>query len=207
MRVKKYPSLALIAGIVVATDLLCGLAQSQTATTHPPVTTTVHELANETMTETAAVVHVDQSTRLVTLRDSKGQQSTVEAGEHVRNLEQLKEGDEITVTYQQAVAVEILPPDSAAKPGVEEESDIQRADKGQKPGGTGERAVTTTSTIKALDLKKHTVTLMGPDGNVRTIAVKDPARQAKLSMLKVGDMVRITYVEAIAVQVTPKAKG
>jgi hypothetical protein len=51
------------------------------------------------------------------------------------------------------------------------------------------------------------VTLKGPEGNERVIAVKDPARQAKLSRLKVGDLVRITYVEAIALQVTPGAMG
>jgi hypothetical protein len=39
------------------------------------------------------------------------------------------------------------------------------------------------------------------------IEVKDPKRQAQMSKLKVGQMVRITYVEALAISVTKgKAK-
>jgi Cu/Ag efflux protein CusF len=206
MSMKRYPHLALIVGIVAVTNLVCGMAQSQTTTTLAPVTKTAHVLANETVTETATVLHVDQSTRLVTLRDSKGNESTIKAGEHVRNLEKLKEGDEISVRYQQAISMEFFPAGSSEQPGVETQSNIDRADKGQKPGGTGERSVATTATIQAVDLKNYTVTLKGPDGNEHTFVVKDPARQAKLSKLKVGDMVRITYMEALAVQVTPKAK-
>jgi hypothetical protein len=69
------------------------------------------------------------------------------------------------------------------------------------------QAVTVTSKLSAVDLKNHTVTLTGPDGKERTIEVKNPERQAQLSKLKVGDMVVATYVEALAVTVTPKAKA
>jgi hypothetical protein len=48
------------------------------------------------------------------------------------------------------------------------------------------------------------VTLLGPDGKQREFEVKDPVRQARMNQLKVGQMVRVTYVEAIAVTVTPK---
>jgi hypothetical protein len=183
------------------------LAQQTEPVDHPPVTANVHELANETTTVTATVIHVDQQSRFVTLRGPKGNEITVEAGPDVRNLAQLKAGDQITVRYQQALAVEILPASSGDQPGAVVEGSASRADKGMKPGGNAEQAVTVTTTLTAIDLKNHTVTLKGPEGNERTIAVKDPARQAKLAKLKVGDLVRITYVEAVALQVTPENKG
>jgi len=87
---------------------------------------------------------------------------------------------------------------------VESTERVDSAAKGDAPGVLGERSTTVTAKLTGLDLKKHTVTLTGPDGNSRTIEVKDPARQAKMSSLKVGQMVRITYAEAVAVQVVPK---
>ena len=197
----------LVAGAMVMAAPLSLLAQQTAPVEHPPVTANVHELANETTTVTATVVHVDQQSRFVTLRDPQGEEVTVEAGPDVRNLAQLKAGDQITVRYQQALALELVPASSGDKPGVVVEGGASRADKGQKPGGNVEQAVTLTATLTAVDLKNHTVTLKGPEGNERVIAVKDPARQAKLSRLKVGDLVRITYVEAIALQVTPGSKG
>ncbi len=183
------------------------LAQQTEPVAHPPVTTTVHELANETTTVTATVVKVDQQSRIVTLRGPKGNEITVEAGPEVRNLAQLKAGDQITVRYQQALAVELVPANRGDKPGVAVESSETRAEKGQTPGASAEQAVTLTTTLTAVDLKNHTITLRGPEGNERVIAVKDPARQAMLPKLKVGDLVRITYVEAIALEVTPQGKG
>jgi hypothetical protein len=197
----------LMAGTVTMVAPICALAQSQDAITHPPITANVHELSNVTTTETATVIHVDQQSRLVTLQGPKAEKFTVEAGDHVKNLDQVHDGDQISVRYQQAVALEILPADSADQPGVETESALTNADKGQTPGGTYEHAVTTTSTLTGIDLKKHTVSLKGPEGDDRIITVTDPARQAKLATLKVGDKVRITFVEAVAVQVTPKAKN
>ena len=197
----------LVAGAMAMAAPALALAQQTEATAHPPVTATAHELANETTTVTATVVNVDQQSRFVTLRGPKGNEITVEAGPDVRNLAQLKAGDQITVRYQQALAVELLPANSGDQPGVVVQDDASRADKGQKPGGSAERAVTLTATLTAVDLKNHTVTLKGPEGNERVIAVNDPARQARLSHLKVGDLVRITYVEAIALQVTPESKG
>jgi len=44
---------------------------------------------------------------------------------------------------------------------------------------------------------------MGPRGNTKTIVVRDPQ---KLNGVKVGDMVDITYTEAIAVEVDKAPK-
>jgi Cu/Ag efflux protein CusF len=185
------------------------VAMAQAA--EPALASTVHgkafELARHEETESATVTNVDQASRFVTLRDSKGAEFTIEAGPEVRNFAQLRAGDIVTVTYQAATALELLPANSGAMPSVETESDSARAPKGAKPGAEVGQSISITSRITALDLKTHTVTLTGPDGKQRKVEVTDPARQARMSQLKVGDLVRMTYVEGIAVQVTPKAKS
>jgi len=62
-----------------------------------------------------------------------------------------------------------------------------------------------TAKIKAIDKKNNTVTLKGPKGNLKTVKVKDPSN---LDKVKVGDLVQITYTEALAIGVeeAPKKK-
>lgn len=181
-------------------------AQAQAA--EPASAATVHgkafELARHEETESATVTNVDHESRFVTLRNAKGSEFTIEAGPEVRNFAQLRAGDVVTITYQAATALELLPANSAS-PGIETQSDSMRAPKGGKPGVDVGQSVSITSRITALDLVTHTVTLTGPDGKQRKIEVTDPTRQARMSQLKVGDLARMTYVEGVAVKVTPKA--
>lgn len=180
-------------------------ALAQQAQNESAVSSTAHELGREERTITATVVSVDHESRLVTLKGPKGNEVTVQAGPEVQNLDQLKAGDQVMAHYQAAVAVQVMPAESA-KPGVDYSAGQATAPKGSEPGLKAGQTVTVTSKLSAVDLKHHTVTLIGPDGKSRTIEVKDPQRQAQLSKLKVGDMVVATYVEALAVTVTPKGK-
>ncbi|MET0935013.1 MAG: hypothetical protein ABWX83_03440 [Luteibacter sp.] len=164
---------------------------------------TSYELHRDEQSMTASITGIDKQNHLVTLRGPKGKSATVEAGPEVRNFDQLKVGDQVTVSFQSALAFELLPADSA-EAGVEATQQVDTAARGDKPGASDQRSVTVTAKLTAVDLKKHTVTLTGADGNSRTIEVKDPSRQARMKALKVGQMVRITYAEALAVSVTPK---
>ena len=170
------------------------------------VNSTVHELARDDQTITATVVSVDPQTRFVTLKGPKGKEVTVQAAPDVQNLDKLKAGDTVTAHYQAAVAIQLMPAQSAT-PGVEYQAGQTTAPAGDEPSLHRGQAVTVTSKLIAVDLKNHTVKLAGPDGKERTIEVKDPQRQAQMSQLKVGDMVVATYVEALAVTVTPKGKS
>jgi Cu/Ag efflux protein CusF len=163
------------------------------------------ELAHEQEVRTATVVDIDKQSRFVTLREGKGSthEFTIEVGPEVRNFDQLKVGDLVIATYRAAAALELLPAGSAPT-GVVTASDAARAPKGTLPGAAADRAISITSKLTAIDLTKHTVTLQGPDGKQRVVEVKDPERQARMTKLRVGDLVRITYVEAMAIDVTPK---
>ena len=57
--------------------------------------------------------------------------------------------------------------------------------------------------ITAIDKKARTVTVKGPQGGTETIKAKDPKN---LEGLKVGDMVEITYTQALAISLDKSGK-
>jgi hypothetical protein len=58
-------------------------------------------------------------------------------------------------------------------------------------------------TIAGIDRAKSEATLRGPNGRVTTVRVRDPE---KLDAVHVGDVVDITYTEALAVAVEKAGK-
>jgi len=149
------------------------------------------------VTETATVQAVDQATRVITLKGSQGNLFDIKAGEEVRNLAQVKAGDKINVKYYQSLAIEVK---AAGKgPGGTQEAVVmERAKSGEKPGGMVGSQVTVTANVQAIDKKKQTVTLKGPEGKTKVVKVKNPAN---LKNVKVGDDVVITLTEAVAISV------
>jgi hypothetical protein len=56
--------------------------------------------------------------------------------------------------------------------------------------------VTLTVTITAIDAKGRTVTVKGPQGHEETVRVRDPKN---LVGVKVGNLVELTYTQALAI--------
>jgi hypothetical protein len=150
----------------------------------------------------ATVEAVDLKKRLVTLRKPDGGLVTIEAGEQVRNLPQVKNGDHVVATYYEAIAYAVRRPGEAA-PGVTVNESVARAKPGEKPAGAGVREVTITATIEEIDKKKPSVTLKGPGGKVVTVVPREPKN---LERVAVGDLVDITYTEAVAISVEKAPK-
>jgi len=150
----------------------------------------------------AVVEAIDHETRMVTLRDSDGEKVTFRVGEAARNLSQVQKGDLVDATYYQSVAVQLRKPGEAT-PGVSAAAGATRAEVGAPPGAAGAQSVTVVSTIRALDRQAGTATLEGPDGGLTTINVRNPAH---FDVAKVGDLVEITYTEAIAISVDKKQR-
>jgi hypothetical protein len=65
------------------------------------------------------------------------------------------------------------------------------------------REVTVTAMITAIDRKAHTVTLTGPKGDSKTVKAQDPRN---LDLIQAGDLVDITYTQALAVSVDTPSK-
>ena len=59
--------------------------------------------------KTATVESIHHPSRLVTLRLEDGSGTTVKVSDEVRNLAQVKTGDQVEVAYTEAFAIEVKP--------------------------------------------------------------------------------------------------
>jgi hypothetical protein len=150
-----------------------------------------------TSTVTAKVTGIDQATRKVTIVTNDGKEHSFIAGDNVKNLAQVKVGDVITAVYTEAIAYQVRKHNKDT--GVEVTDAVGTAKAGEKPAGAVVQQTTVAVTITAIDPTVPSVTFVGPQGNSRTIKIKDPK---KLQGVNVGDVVDLTYTEALAVQVT-----
>jgi len=148
----------------------------------------------------ATVVAVDAEHRKITLKGPQGNAITCSVDERVRNLSQVKEGDQVSLTYQEAAAVKIVKKAEKA----ERDEVLIQAPEGGKPKGVRAEQTTMTAEIVGIDKAKGLLTLKGQSGEVRTVAVRHPER---LAGVKVGDLLWISYSEAIAVSVEPAANA
>ena len=195
-------------GIVLCAGALAGCAAKKStprpepvsparaAVTPPPASPSGH-IGENTVTGTATVVRINQKTRHVTLKGADGKTVTIVAGPEVRNLAQVKKGDVLRITYHESMAYKVEKR-GKAKPGVGTSTDVSRAPLGEKPGGSVTDTVSVRATIAAIDKPASEVTLRGPHGDLSVVKVKDPS---KLDAVDVGDIVDITYTEALAVAV------
>lgn len=194
--------MALGAGATLLTVTGCGMGGKQALPPPPVAAALVAEkpgavVEEEVVSIAATVVKVDQKNRVVTLRDSDGKVFDVTVGDEVRNLPQVKKGDQVVTTYYESVALVLKKP-GEAKPGLDTDVVFDRAKAGGKPGGAVAAQTTLTATVVGVNRRKGTITLKGPKGKTKTITARDPKR---LEPVKVGDLVEATYTEAVAISV------
>jgi hypothetical protein len=152
--------------------------------------------------ETATVEAIDHATRIVTLKGPKGNSVTFKASDEVRNLAQVKAGDEVKFAYYESLAVRVLNKGEAF-PAASESSEAARAKKGDMPSGVVGKEMTANVTITAIDKATKTATLKREDGKSVTLT---PLRPEKLDEVKVGDRLVLTYTEAVAIKVEKAEK-
>jgi len=191
--------------VLAAVLLAVGCAQHEPAPVAPS-TTVSHSAGPGTVsrliTTTATVEDVDQKSRVVTLRTAEGETVHFKADESVRNLPQVQKGDHVTATYYEALALRLRDAEGE-QPRMTVSEQIERAPLGEKPSGMVVRDTTLTAKVTAIDKKKQTVTLEGPQGGKVTLDVDDPA---KLEQAKVGHLVEATYREAVSISVQKPSK-
>jgi Cu/Ag efflux protein CusF len=144
---------------------------------------------------------IDKDAGTVTLKGPKGRTLTLDVKDR-QKLDMIKVGDPVVAAYMEAVAFRVQKSGSAA-PSVSVQESRVSSKPGETPAGAIGREVTATVTITAIDRKANTVTMKGPQGNTETIKVRDPKN---LEGVKVGDLVEITYTQALAVSLDKPAK-
>lgn len=150
---------------------------------------------------TATVDAIDQTTRVVTLREANGKTVTFVADDGIKNLAQVVVGDKVTFDYAQAVIVQL---DKSAKTVRERavSQAIERSPAGAKPGGIAVRQVRVVASVEAIDRNALLITLRGAENTVQ-VKVRDASM---LSNLDVGDFVEAVYGEALMIKVQSAAK-
>jgi hypothetical protein len=193
---------SLVLAVVMLVALCFGLEVSAQQVQTRTITKKRSVEKQRTVTLTATVQAINLEKRMVTLKGSKGKAFDVKVAEEVKNLPQVKVGDKVTVKYFEAMAVRVLKP---GEKGVifEKIGGVATAKPGAKPGAVAGSETTTTAKVVAIDKKKPSVTLQGPEGNNVTVKVENPKN---LKKIKVGDQLEITYNEAMAVSVNAAKK-
>src|SRR6516225_1433791 len=143
------------------------------------------------VTVRGTVAAVDKEKRTVTLKGPKGNTLTLDVKDPAK-LDVIKVGDPVVATYMEAVAIQIKKAGTATPGSTTQETRVS-SKPGETPAGAIGREVTITGTITAIDKKARTVTIKGPEALSEIVKAKDPK---DLELVKVGDMVEITYTQA-----------
>jgi Cu/Ag efflux protein CusF len=167
------------------------LAVPFVAQAQKPVTQT------EAVEITATIQAIDHTDRLITLKGKDGAEETIHAGPEVKRFDELKVGDTVTFRYYESVALQIRKPGQPSGLPATGSTQLVRGE-GAKPSGTISKQKTATVTIKAIDLKVPSVTVLTEDGRTASFKVED---QNKLKDVNVGDKVEITFTEALMISV------
>ena len=150
----------------------------------------------------ATIVNIKKKERELTLRDDKGAEFVVIAGDEVRNFAQIKKGDIVEVNYQVAVATALEKASDATVAG--QTSAVERAPAGAKPGMAAMQTRSIVATVLEVDAKNRTLTAQGPRGGI--VTVKVPAEMKTFDSLKKGDKISAVYSDAVAISVKSPAK-
>ncbi len=150
----------------------------------------------------ATVVNIKKKERELTLRDEKGRDHVMIAGDEVRNFAQIKKGDIVEVEYRVAVASALEKASSATVAG--QSSAVERAPAGAKPGMAAMQTRSIVATVLEVDKKERMLTAQGPRGGIVTFKV--PAEMKTFDSLKKGDKISAVLSEAIAISVKTPAK-
>jgi hypothetical protein len=177
-------------GIGVATLALVGVSSASAGS--PMTMRTTHE--------TVSVVAIDRATRAVTLQNVNGETKTVKAPADMKSFDTLKVGDRVDIDYTEAAAVSLAP--AGTKPSISESASGMKT---QGSSVSGSREMTASAEVLAVDRVNNRVTFKGPSGDSRTVSVTDPALQKKLASLKPGQVIQITYTEAMAASIRPSS--
>jgi hypothetical protein len=149
---------------------------------------------------TATVMEVNQEDGTLKLKDNQGQVFVLMVPPGSTELfDKLHVGDMINATYYQEAVLSIEKPGEPAPRLTDEQIRLR--------GGTGglvAKQQTARATIVSVDPAKDTVVIRDSMGDQRSLKIHDPELKSRLSELKAGDSVDITFTQALAVRVQPK---
>ena len=146
---------------------------------------------------TAVVEAINHETREVTLLGPQGNAVTFTVSEEARNLGQVNVRDIVYTEVIQSMQINVYANDGM-EPATAEIAALGRTEEGEMPGGVAIDTQIYTATVEEINIEANTFKLKGPDGSVEEYVARNPENLKKAS---VGDLVVITYTEAMAISV------
>ena len=143
---------------------------------------------------------IDKDTREITIIGSKGELHTFTAGPEVERFDEIEVGEVITFDFYKYIKAEFRKPtaEELAEPLVIL-AEAQKAGLDIEPGAALGAVVKAVVTIQVVNMPFMFVNIQGPQGNFTTIHMED---KALIQKLHVGQVVILTYAEAVAVTLT-----
>jgi hypothetical protein len=169
----------------------CWSAESDVAMERPSMSTT------QSVIVTAQVEAINHETREVTLGVPEGKSVSFVASEDARNLGQVSVGDIVVAEYVQTMSIEVFA-NEGYEPNAGNLVVAGRSEEGEMPALTAIDAIVVTATLEEINFENNTFKLKGPTGAIQEYEAMDPEN---LKKVVIGDLVVITFTEAIAISV------
>jgi hypothetical protein len=147
---------------------------------------------------TATVEKIDLDKRKVALLFDDGKKKTLKVDKSVRNLDQVKVGDHLKLTYAEDIAV--LVGKTKETVGTEDVGLTSIVPKGSKPGGVMVDTTSLTAKVLSVDPEHRRAVVEEPDGHKKTI--KFGKKVTNLDQLQPGETVDVVMTEELVIEVT-----
>jgi len=202
MNIKLTPIAVILAAMLVSPSLMAQ-PKSTDSSGAKPIVIDAAVTDNRYQLYEGEVLKVDAKTRTITFKNKEGESKFV-AGPEITNFAQIKKGDLVNVSYETAVAIELIKAKSTGIRSKVETSTVTNSKANEKPTEVIANTTTIIADIVGVDREKKLVSVKGPSGKITTVTVKNPALLADVA---VGEQVKVVYFDAMAASITtPKKK-
>jgi len=147
------------------------------------------------------VISVNSKSRTITFKNKDGVSKFV-AGPDIKNFDQIKKGDHLSMTYELGVAIDLIKTKSDGVRSKVETTTMSHTI-GDKPSERLTNKTTIIADIVAVDRENKLVSVKGPSGKVTTVSVTNPAL---LNDVNVGEQVKVVYTDAMVASITQSKK-
>ena len=196
----KFAPISLVTTALLASPFF---ALAQTTDAAKPIVVDAAVTDNVFQLYEGVVSKVDKKNRTIYFKNNEGESRFV-AGPEIKNFDQIKKGDRLNVTYELAVAIELIKTKSDGIRSKVETSSETASKTGEKPSRTISNTTTIIADIVDVDRAKKLVSVKGPSGKVTVVTVKNPQLLADVN---IGEQVKVVYYDAMAASISaPKKK-
>ena len=199
----KFTAISLaIATLLASSTLAIAQTKPADAGSSKPMVIDAAVVDNRYQLYEGSVVNIDKKTRTITFKNKEGESKFV-AGPEIKNFDQIKNGDQVNVTYELAVAIELIKTKSDGIRSKVETNTVTDSKLNEKPSEVIANKTTIIADIVAVDRNKKLVSVKGPSGKITTVIVKNAALLADVN---VGEQVKVIYYDAMAASITTPKK-